>query len=215
MEIEFAFDAFSECCAADAVDLEETFARRLHHIIHAAGEGADQPAPRAFREMRGGLDGAIGCLGEFNLGMSGIARVCILGGLNADDTLFAGADFHRAADIAQFKPRRGSDCEIFFHNFWHTKLLFFWIAFRWDDYHTYVFFLPIERLTSCYCFACNAISKILQYIYFVSENNWSLNFWLLYADISNHILSTQFPNPHLTVLYYTKHSQNILFIYEV
>ena len=125
MEGEFTFKPFGKCLAADAVDLDETFARRPDHIIDTAGEGAEQPAPRAFREAGGNLDGAIRCLGEFDLRTFGVAGVRILRDMNEDDTLLAGMDFHRAAYVTQIKPCRGCDREGLFHNFRHSKLLFF------------------------------------------------------------------------------------------
>ena len=59
MEGEFTFKSFGEYLAADAVDLEGTCTRRLDYVIDAAGEGTEQPGPRAFREVRGSFDGPV------------------------------------------------------------------------------------------------------------------------------------------------------------
>ena len=155
MEAEFAFEPFGKLLTADSVDLERAFTRRLDHIIDPAGKGAKQPAPCTFREMRGCLDSAIACLGEFNFGTAGVAGVRILGNMNADNAFFARMDFHRSADVAQVKPCRGWNREVFSIISDMIKLLFSgsWIAFR-PDYRTLRFFLPIGWLTSRYCFPC-------------------------------------------------------------
>jgi len=96
MEAEFAFEPFGKQIAADAVDLEGAFTRRLDHIIDPAGKGAKQPASMHLPGILWLPDGAIACLGELNFGTAGVTGVCILGNMYADSAFFAGTDFHRS-----------------------------------------------------------------------------------------------------------------------